>query len=88
MCAMRTRCAYCAPCYEALTSPSIQSAAAIVLYALDSKVMAPFRVDLDSRGEVKLDVPAGTKLGTYTFVAVRRENEQAWVPVSRSLLVR
>jgi Dolichyl-phosphate-mannose-protein mannosyltransferase len=71
-----------------LRIPEIRNAAAIVLYALDGKVMEPFRVDLDSRGEVHLDVPAGTKLGTYTFVAVRRENEQGWVPVSRSLLVR
>jgi hypothetical protein len=71
-----------------LRIPEIQNAAAIVLYALDGKVMEPFKVDLDSRGEVKLDVPAGTKTGTYTFVAVRRENERTWVPVSRSLLVR
>ena len=68
--------------------PELPNAAADVLYALDGKVMEPFGVTLDSRGEFKIDVPSGTKRGTYDFVAVRRAGEPDWVPVSRSLLVK
>ena len=68
--------------------PEIQNAAADILYALDGKVMEPFRVGLDPLGEIKLDVPAETKRGVYTFVAVRRINERNWVPVARSIRVQ
>jgi len=68
--------------------PELPNAAADVLYALDGKVMEPFGVTLDSRGEFKINVPSGTKRGRYDFVAVRRAGESAWVPVSRSLLVK
>jgi hypothetical protein len=68
--------------------PELSNATADVLYAFDGKVMEPFGVTLDSRGEFKIDVPSGTKRGTYDFVAVRRAGERDWVPVSRSLLVK
>ena len=68
--------------------PELANAAADVLYALDGKVMEPFGITLDGRGEVKIDVPSGTKRGTYDFVAVRRAGESDWVAVSRSLLVK
>jgi hypothetical protein len=68
--------------------PEIQNARAMILYALDGKVMEPIGVVLDHRGEVKLDVPAETKRGVYTFVAVRRDNEREWVPVARSIRVQ
>ena len=68
--------------------PEIQNAGAMMLYALDGKVMEPIRVVLDARGEVKLDVPAETKRGVYTFVAVRRDNDREWVPVARAIRVQ
>ena len=70
-----------------LRVPELPNTAAVILYALDGKVMEPFRVDLDSRGETRFDVPKETK-GTYTFVAIRQENESAWVPVIRSIQIR
>ena len=68
--------------------PELPNKAAVILYALDGRVMEPYRVDLDSRGETRVDVPQDAKLGTYTFVAIRQESESAWVPVIRSIHVR
>jgi hypothetical protein len=72
------------PDFYMLRVPELQNTAAVILSALDGRVLEPFKVNLDSRGETRFDVPKETK-GTYTFVAIRQENENAWVPVMRSI---
>ena len=44
-----------------LRVPELPNKAAVILYALDGRVMEPFRVDLDSRGETRVDVPKDAK---------------------------
>ncbi|HET9942490.1 MAG TPA: glycosyltransferase family 39 protein, partial [Terriglobia bacterium] len=67
--------------------PELPGCSVTILYAVDGKVMEPVQTQLDDKGESPFIVPGGIEPGTYTFVAVRRTEDETWVPINLILKV-
>jgi hypothetical protein len=59
-----------------------------VLRAHDGTVEAPFQLKLDQKGWAEIQVGNQTLPGKYTYIAVQRPGDTAWVTVSGSIQVQ
>jgi hypothetical protein len=59
-----------------------------IRYSIDDSELKEFTATLDSNGEARFDVGAGTPKGTYRLIAFREANQREWRDVDVTLTVK